>query len=347
MKISLYIVFFSLFMTSLMASGKWSDGKPYAGEWSRGYVLSNLSIIGLGQYQLYTPSSFHRQRIKKIVVMLHGCISNPEEFLRSSRFDQKSEREGFAVLLPIQPKGSNLVNCWNWYAPLNFLKNLNPLFDLNEMDIVLKIMDQVQEELGVEERDTYGVGISAGGAMLSNLANCYPNRFSGVALHHTPMFLSTIYSWHSMYQLLLLAERGADISPEQAGRLGYGCALSGSAGGIQTPVPAIIFHGTKGQMNEKHAEEGAQEYYVFNDLLDNGVRDNSLGEFVSEFTTVQETYDYEVYTVTYNDRPFIVRYRIHELGHAWSGGDNNWNFNDPAGPSSTDAIVEFFMRHGL
>ena len=36
---------------------------------------------------------------------------------------------------------------------------------------------------------------------------------------------------------------------------------------------------------------------------------------------------------------------VEGLGHAWSGGDGSFQFNDDAGPDASRMILDFLMRH--
>ena len=55
-----------------------------------------------------------------------------------------------------------------------------------------------------------------------------------------------------------------------------------------------------------------------------------------------ETTDY-----LHTDRLLVRKIIISEMGHAWSGGVEDYDYNDPEGPSAGELICDFFAEHGL
>jgi hypothetical protein len=40
-----------------------------------------------------------------------------------------------------------------------------------------------------------------------------------------------------------------------------------------------------------------------------------------------------------------VYWKIHGLGHAWSGGSPTYSHTDPHGPNASEVMYQFFMKH--
>jgi hypothetical protein len=55
-----------------------------------------------------------------------------------------------------------------------------------------------------------------------------------------------------------------------------------------------------------------------------------------------------VYTWKDNKGNEVQEYwKIHRLGHAWSGGNPSVRYTDPQGPNASEAMYRFFMKHQI
>ena len=337
----------------------------WAGDWIPGSVMHPGMMLGVGKYYLYVPQSFHAARHKSLLVMLHGCMQTPGEFASGSHMNDMADKEGFIVLYPIQAKAANEYTCWNWFLPLNTVYRSDyAMIIKNEPGIVLDMVDTIVEKYNLDSGRVFLAGISAGAAMAVNMANCYPDRFKAFGIHSGLQYraaMKMMANWQPYWgnediarQLLTLYDNPTDQYLDPVGesaREGYRCAagLLGGLGGLPLkPVKAIIFHGSKDRLNVHHAERLVQELSLLNDYIDDGAQNAS---FSLEEKTIQvdnsPNYDYELTTLQHEGETFIKFYKIFELGHAWSGGDNAYTFNDQHGPDASLLMIEFFKANGL
>jgi hypothetical protein len=65
-------------------------------------------------YKLYIPPNAGA-RPMPLVVMLHGCTQNPDDFAAGTGMNDAARAQGFFVLYPAQSQMANPQRCWNWF----------------------------------------------------------------------------------------------------------------------------------------------------------------------------------------------------------------------------------------
>lgn len=73
------------------------------GEFVNG-VHSHASLTR--RYKLYVPPTAGQGRALPLIVMLHGCTQNPDDFAAGTGMNELARREGFFVLYPEQARGA-------------------------------------------------------------------------------------------------------------------------------------------------------------------------------------------------------------------------------------------------
>jgi poly(hydroxyalkanoate) depolymerase family esterase len=162
-------------------------------------------------YRLYVPAV--PMDPPALVVLLHGCKQDAQDFAAGTRMNEVADEEGFLVLYPEQSQHANFQRCWNWFGTEEARGE-------GEAAFLADLVRRIVAERGVDPRRVYVAGLSAGGAMAAILASAHPEVFAAAAVHSgLPAGAATNLSE------ALLAMR------------------SGAKGGTTSSVPTIVLHG--------------------------------------------------------------------------------------------------------
>ena len=94
---------------------------PQPGRFALRQKSSLHGLIGVAaappwrEYLLYLPRGMERLTRPPLVVWIHGCRQDPEQFAAGTRIARYADERGFAVLLPRQNRLANPERCWNWF----------------------------------------------------------------------------------------------------------------------------------------------------------------------------------------------------------------------------------------
>ncbi|MEJ1158946.1 extracellular catalytic domain type 1 short-chain-length polyhydroxyalkanoate depolymerase [Prosthecomicrobium sp. N25] len=266
---------------------------------------------GARAYRLYVPASLEG-RPRGLVLMLHGCKQNPDDFAVGTRMNEKAQAAGLLVVYPEQPSAVNPMSCWNWFDPAHQDR------DRGEPAILAGLAEAVAAEFDVPRTHVFVAGLSAGGAMAAILADVYPEVFAAAGVHSG-----------------LAAGAARDVPSAFA-------AMNGSAGAAR-PAPRrgsagaarlIVFHGTADRT--VHPSNG--------EAILSG---RGTGGAPADAPQRGTSPDGRAYTRIVHRRPDgiaeLEHWSIEGAGHAWSGGDRAGSFADPVGPDASDEMVRFFL----
>src|SRR5438046_815594 len=85
-------------------------GQPGVGN----FVTRVLSTpAGERRYKIYIPGSYNGSTTLPLVVMLHGCTQDPDDFARGTRMNELAELKSVLLVYPEQPVSANPRKCWN------------------------------------------------------------------------------------------------------------------------------------------------------------------------------------------------------------------------------------------
>jgi poly(hydroxyalkanoate) depolymerase family esterase len=125
-------------------------------------------------YRLYRPAAAPPSAAgHPLLVMLHGCTQDADDFAAGTRMNRLAEENAFLVVYPIQPEDEHPQKCWNWYEPAHQARGEGE---------PARLAGLVQELIRTEAVDPSRVYI-AGGAMSLTLAAHYPELFAAVGVH--------------------------------------------------------------------------------------------------------------------------------------------------------------------
>ena len=280
-----------------------------------GQFLDRTYSGGAGNlsYKLYVPARV-RSRRRSLLVMLHGCGQNPEDFATGTRMNAQADEHGFLVAYPAQSAAANAFTCWNWF------RGKDQARETGEPALIAGITRAVALEHAVDAAHTYIAGLSAGGAMAVVLGATYPDLFSAVGVHSGLPYRSAHDATSAMS-----AMRGRKSRLDSTG--------------VTHAIPVIVFHGDRDTTVD--VQNGSA---IVDQAVSNAERDlGPLRKVVLKGTSGDgRAYTETMYRAS-QTASFIEYWVLHGAGHAWSGGFSKGSFTDESGPDASAEMVRFFL----
>ena len=263
---------------------------------------------GSREYKLYIPPASFEEALP-LVVMLHGCTQNPDDFAAGTGMNEAALKRGFYVLYPAQTQHANSSRCWNWF------KHNHQQRGRGEPALLAGMTKDVMARYNIDPQRVYVAGLSAGGAMAAILGDAYPDLFAAVGVHSG---LAT----------------GSATNVQGA----LSVMQTGAAPGARTTAspPTIVFHGDQdATVNPVNGEQvlaasaGAHKPETKRAKSANG-RD----------------YTQRIYKDG-DGRAVAEHWAVHGAGHAWSGGSARGSYTDAQGPDTSEEMLRFFFAKTL
>jgi poly(hydroxyalkanoate) depolymerase family esterase len=260
---------------------------------------------GTRAYKLYVPTTYRGEPVP-LVVMLHGCTQDPEDFAKGTQMNRLAEEMPCLVVYPAQSQQANPSRCWNWFNEADQKR------DHGEPSIIAGITRHIMATHAVDAAQVYVAGLSAGGAMATIMGTLYPDLYAAVGVHSGLPFAS------------------ADDLPSAL------AAMKGEFKRRQTPgraVPIIVFHGDQDTTVHPAAAD---------ELIAQGALAVSKGMVVQPGRVP----DGHAYTRTLHHRDdgnvHAEQWVVHGGGHAWFGGSEHGSYTDGRGPDASREMLRFF-----
>jgi poly(hydroxyalkanoate) depolymerase family esterase len=283
---------------------------------------------GSRSYKLYIPGGYRGQSLP-LVVMLHGCTQDPDDFAAGTRMNHVAEEHQCLVLYPAQGQGANPSKCWNWF------KECDQRRDQGEPSIVAGITRRIMSSHNVDRRRVYVAGLSAGGAMAVIMGMTYPELYAAVGVH-SGLAYAVAHDLPSAFAVM----RRDNVAN---GRMGIEGARRRTI--CERVAPTIVFHGDRD--TTVHPLNGEQVIAQSLTIPGSGNADTEASSYVTvERGQAAKGHAY-TRTIYYDTggQPSREHWLVHGAGHAWSGGSPHGSFTDPRGPDATKEMIRFFLKH--
>ena len=281
------------------------------------------NAAGARAYTLYVPSGLDLTVPAPLVVMLHGCTQNPEDFAAGTGMNSLADDHGVLVAYPAQTRRDNGSNCWNWFRSEDQLRGVG------EPSILAGIVADIAVDHRVDAHRVYVAGLSAGAAMAVILGRTYPDVFAAVGAHSGLPFGAA----KDMPGAFAAMQGTMTVNSERDD------ANGGEQRGRMRPIPTIVFHGDADRtVNWNNGRA------IADDIIGVSTRGATLTASRMQGSDQGRGYTLERYTDP-SGRALVELWSLHGGGHAWSGGDLAGSYVDPTGPDASAEMLRFFLQH--
>ena len=264
---------------------------------------------GTRDYKLYIPSQKGGEK-RPLIVMLHGCTQNADDFAVGAGMNRLAEEQGCVVAYPNQVIKANHMNCWNWFDPKDQTR------DRGEPRIIAGITRAVIAELDIDPERVYVAGISAGAAMAEVMGVTYPELYAATGIHS-----GVAYGTATDAASAFAAMSGANQRRARG---------KGRKAGVRT----IIFHGTSDRVVHPSNGEAILDDFRASQFGEERQIDGVAGGRSFKRTVIADL----------SGVPQVERWAVEGLGHAWSGGSPEGSYTDPQGPDASREMLRFFLN---
>ena len=311
---------------------------------SRFTESSFTAAAGTRGFKLFEPAGLDGSP-RPLVVMLHGCTQDADDFAAGTRMNALAQERGLFVLYPEQAPRSNAHKCWNWFVPNDQRRGQG------EPALLAGMVRHVMATHAIDADRVYVAGLSAGGAMAAILAREYSDLFAAAGVHSglPPGAAHDIASAFTAMQsgVGIAAAKWAGLTAEPT-RTPLAAWPSIAPREVKPSAdaargaPLIVFHGdadtTVNALNGEHVVEAALGTGSWQTVRS---ASDATGRDARAFTrTVYRPADGAP------DAPSRVEHWVvHGASHAWSGGDKSGTYTDAAGPDASREMLRFFAEH--
>jgi poly(hydroxyalkanoate) depolymerase family esterase len=272
---------------------------------------------GSRNYKIYVPSHTDARK-RPLIIMLHGCTQNPDDFAVGTGMNRLAEEHGFIVAYPEQPVSANQSACWNWFNLTDQMR------DNGEPSIIAGITRTIMAEFDIDAERIYVAGLSAGGAMAAIMSATYPELYAAAGIHS-----GLAYGCATDVASAFVAMRGTSAAAAPAQRTNR---LKSTHGRVRT----IVVHGASDQrVHPSNAQTIVSEARA-------GLP-GPAQETQHAGSAGGRSYTRTVITDA-SGVPHVEHWAIEGLGHAWSGGSPEGSYADQHGPDVSREMLRFFLE---
>ncbi|GGY73290.1 extracellular catalytic domain type 1 short-chain-length polyhydroxyalkanoate depolymerase [Pseudoduganella plicata] len=267
------------------------------------------------RYKLYVPASYDGTPMP-LVVMLHGCRQNADDFARGTAMNELAEQFGCLIVYPEQSRGANWHGCWQWFDKAHHERGHG------EPALIAGVTQQIIDNYAVDRAHVGVAGLSAGGAMAVIMGRTYPDLFTAVGCHSGLAHGSAT----SGHDAMLAMRNGVCVAPPQS------LAANG--------LPIIVFHGDR----DKTVHLNNSDCVVRQSIAGGPTPATGVAQVVHSAPAAAARH---AYTRTVHRRitgeVLAEQWTVHGAGHAWSGGSGRGSYTDADGPDASREMLRFFI----
>ena len=274
---------------------------------------------GSREYLLFIPPEQRRAKLP-LIVMLHGCHQDADDFALGTRMNDYAQKHRCYVAYPVQAVQANSAKCWNWYEAAHQQR------DQGEPAILAALTRHLMAQHRIASDRVFIAGFSAGGAMAATMAVIFPELYAALGIHSgvphgaARDFLSAMIAMQ------------------------HGTHASYAVHPMQGQIPTIVFHGDDD--STVHATHAAQFMAQAAQSAALPEWSDRMGERYIEAVGRRAGRHGYTRTVQLDEkrRIFSEHWMVHGGGHAWYGGDSAGTYIDSNGPDATGEIIRFFIE---
>ncbi len=277
---------------------------PRAGRFIAGHYGEGA---GRRDYKLYIPPGAGTRPLP-LVVMLHGCTQNPDDFAAGTQMNDVAQTQDFFVLYPAQSRRANPQGCWNWF------KHTHQRRGRGEPALIAGMTRDVMGNNSIDADRVYIAGLSAGGAMAAIMGETYPDLYAAIGVHSG-----------------LAAGSASDLPSALNAMKGGGARPQASASGL----PTIVFHGDA----DPTVHHGNGDQIV-------AAAAGPKANFEEDRVKSRGSRSYTRRVHRGSDGHVVAEHWVvHGAAHAWAGGSASGSYTDPQGPDASIEMLRFFFDH--
>ncbi len=270
----------------------------------------NRGPAGSLSYRLYIPSDRDRRDLA-LLLMLHGCTQNPEDFALGTQMNDLADEFGLIVAYPHQPRRANASGCWNWFDRRHQNRGSG------EPAKLAGLAQALAKEFGVGRDRIFAAGLSAGGAMAEVLAATYPDVFAAVGVHSGLPYRAAV-----------------DVPSAFAAMKGTAALEPSPPAASDRRCRKIIIHGlADGTVHPANGERILAEAERGPTRLSRSELDWDIAGGRVSRTVLRDA----------DDRPVVEHWQVEGGGHAWFGGDPRGSYTQGVGLDASRVMVRFFL----
>jgi poly(3-hydroxybutyrate) depolymerase len=291
---------------------------------------------GVNDYLVYVPRGWKKTDKLPLYVMVHGCGTTAEQQMHANLLNPLADRERFLVAYP-----DNGGQCWR--AVVNDKASVTRGGG-GDADIVAGITRQVISGYHADSERVYLAGMSSGAFQTSATGAAYPDLYAAIGV--------SAGGGYGMDFLTCM------ILPDLAARL-YAPGTVAQMGSRAHVMPFFSIGGTRDPLGQQPGLGGCArlatiEWLATDNLLRPGKHGDAFREDPAPTRTGQVPGGYSwTMKVARDSRGCQIsqRWIVDGMVHFWSGGTTDPTyagvFNDPKGPSASEASWRFFKQFTL